>query len=77
MQKTVVQVLEEVEGLLSDRKRWTQCALARDAKGMQVSAESPTACQWCLYGAMRRVTDDELLRFKVAEIFGNAAHRTV
>jgi hypothetical protein len=41
-----------VSELLSDPKRWTQGALARDKNGEAVSPFSPAAVAWCVLGAL-------------------------
>jgi hypothetical protein len=40
--------------LISDPKRWTQHAVARDRFGFEVSPVDSYACKWCLIGAMRK-----------------------
>jgi len=44
-----------VEELLSDPKRWTQKANARDSDGAEVRFDSDDAVCWCLWGAMAKV----------------------
>lgn len=54
----VLEVLEAARGLISEPTRWTQGALARDARGEQCFANVPRAVQWCAIGALERVTTD-------------------
>lgn len=46
--------LGSLSALLADPDAWTQRADARDASGMSIAFDSPTAVCWCLYGAMHR-----------------------
>lgn len=38
--------------LLSDRSKWTQKAIARNARGESVDELDDGACQWCVLGAI-------------------------
>ena len=38
--------------LLSDPSKWTTGVLARNSDGKQVAPNSPSACQFCLVGAL-------------------------
>lgn len=42
----------KIKELLTDETKWTQFAVARDALGGRVHANDPTACKWCLLGAI-------------------------
>ena len=48
-----LETLTAVRELLSDPKRWTQGAMARDAQGNGVGHSSSDAACWCLDGAIR------------------------
>lgn len=48
----------KVKELLADPKAWTKKASARDAIGRAVDVDSPTACAFCLTGAIRRCYDN-------------------
>ncbi len=47
-----------ISELLTDESKWTTEVYARDAAGRPVSAVDPTACRWCLTGAMIRCYTD-------------------
>lgn len=40
--------------LLSDPKAWTRRTMARNKYSREVEPDSPTACKWCLAGALMR-----------------------
>lgn len=42
----------KVHELLARPEAWTKGAVARDASGIEVDFNSPSACQWCLMGAV-------------------------
>jgi|SRR5688572_5578872 len=44
--------------LLSDQDRWTQKAHARDQCGNPVKPIEPSACCWCLLGAVARSSNE-------------------
>lgn len=48
-------LLEKVRELFEEPSRWTQGALARDARGEVVLPDAPTACSWCLIGACFKI----------------------
>ena len=52
----------QVRELLAVPERWTQGWLARDANGVGCPPTSKRAVCWCLDGAMRRVTRNQVLR---------------
>lgn len=41
-----------IEELLSDKSRWTTRCCARDTNDNFVDMDAPTACKWCLIGAV-------------------------
>lgn len=43
--------------LLTDESKWCRNAWAKDIRGIVVFSGSSAACQWCLEGAVRAVTD--------------------
>ena len=57
--KTVLQVLEQVQEILRDKRRWTCWAFARDRHSARVDVDSPKACRWCLMGAVGKAADDD------------------
>jgi hypothetical protein len=61
--------LKHTLNLLSDKKRWTQDAWARDARGRQCSVEEDCAEKFCLDGALFRVQYE----FKVPDNVAYAA----
>lgn len=52
MKQQVIETLEAVRELLAVPERWTQMAMARDAKGVPINPHSPSATCWCLAGAL-------------------------
>lgn len=48
--KTVIEVLTEARALVE--QGWTQRAWARDRFGNAGMWDEPTACEWCLVGAL-------------------------
>lgn len=53
-QREVLMDLYTVRGMLSDPKRWTKGASARNKYRHRVSPTSPSAVKWCLEGAVNR-----------------------
>ena len=47
-----------VKELLSDPKRWTKHANARDSNGQDCNLRSPEAVCWCITGAMSKVRNE-------------------
>ena len=65
---TIIKALQEVRKLLRNDVYWTRHESARDANGKFCRPDSPKACQWCLEGAVVRVTnDDTYLRIQVID----------
>lgn len=55
-----VEVLSKVRDILSNEGRWIQEADAIDDGGRVVDALDPGACKWCLLGAFKLATKDDL-----------------
>lgn len=55
-----LEVLKRTRVILSDPKAWTQDFFARDKHGRECSPNSERACQWCLFGAVRRASFDDI-----------------
>ena len=55
--KHVTEVLTEARNLISDPKRWTQGAYARDAAGLRTEWDSPNAVCWCTIGAIGKAAE--------------------
>lgn len=53
--KSTLQILKEARELLSDEKRWTRGAGARDANGVVTDILGSDAQCWCAAGALRKV----------------------
>lgn len=53
--KSHLQILQETRDLLSDERRWTKFARARDRAGRSVEVEDPEAAMWSIEGAVARV----------------------
>jgi hypothetical protein len=51
----------KVRELLSDESKWCKGPLAVDKEGRQTTPKSPTACKWCLWGAILRCYADDPL----------------
>jgi hypothetical protein len=71
------EILECAWQLIERPESWSRKALARDAAGRAVAADDPSACRWCLVGAVTRATiicdaEDSLL-LSVIERLGDAA----
>ena len=49
--------LREAKELISDPKKWTQLAAARDDRGERCPIKSDRAVAFCAYGACERVGD--------------------
>ena len=54
---TVREVLIAAKELISTPERWTQNAFARGMDGLQVPLDTGAACQWCIAGAMIKVSN--------------------
>jgi hypothetical protein len=48
-------ILADARALLSDPERWTTGTLAQREDGLPVDPWSPSACCWCLVGALQCV----------------------
>jgi hypothetical protein len=59
MYPNVITVLTEARNLLSDPKKWTRGGYvsARDAHGEPTTYDNPNAVQFCMVGAMFKVSD--------------------
>lgn len=57
----------KVQELLSDRSKWTQGRLARDARGIPCSPRSSEAVCWCVYGALDKCYQDDVVYSKACE----------
>jgi len=55
---TTAEILQKARDLISDEKNWTQLSEARDANGHPTLAEGPTACSFCINGALQKVCPD-------------------
>ena len=55
----MIDKLEAVRNLISDERHWTKGQYARDERGKSVHPSSPTACKWCLTGAIDRAIDKD------------------
>lgn len=51
-------VLERARRVLGEQGRWTQGVFARDGFGEPVKPKEPTACCWCLLGAVATASND-------------------
>lgn len=68
--------LLQVRALLAEPERWCKCSPACDAIGGGVNPVDPTACRWCLDGAIQFVVgDDPELLAKVRTIIHPVARR--
>lgn len=54
MAKDALTVLREARELISDPKRWTRGAFARDVEGTRVRSAADEAVCWCAIGAYNR-----------------------
>lgn len=48
-------ILLVIKTLINTRDTWTQYAFARNLTGQSVPPADPTACQWCLLGAITKI----------------------
>lgn len=53
--KTTLELVHDLQALLSGPEKWTQGVMAKDANGITRTARSDEACCWCFYGAMKRL----------------------
>ena len=70
-QRNMKHVLIEIKNLIQDPSNWTQGTHARNKKGFAVEPTDPDASQWCLDGALAKVTnvDNDLLRASTRELY--------
>lgn len=54
---TTIEILVAARELLSDEKRWTKGAGARDVRGKEVRSRHPPAVCWCMAGALNKVIE--------------------
>lgn len=52
---TIKEVLQKARALIADPERWTREALARTSEGWEVRGDNPTACRWCVVGAIQAI----------------------
>lgn len=57
MSKSALTVLREARELISDPKRWTQGAFARNASGCKTGILHADATCWCTAGALLKVSE--------------------
>jgi hypothetical protein len=57
-------VLIEIKNLIQDPAHWTQGTHARNKIGNPVKPADPDACQWCLDGALGKVTNIEIAGYR-------------
>jgi beta-galactosidase/beta-glucuronidase len=55
MENTTLTTLVAARKLLSDRSKWTQNVFARNNEGREVDWRHPSACCWCVMGALKKV----------------------
>lgn len=51
--------IEQVRALLSDASKWSKQCASRDAEGNRTDARHPTAFSWSLFGAFRKITEND------------------
>lgn len=51
-----VEILKQARALIEDRKKWTRGTYARNAENVTVSPREASACKWCAFGAVWRVS---------------------
>lgn len=51
----LLQILNDTYELIKEESHWTQETFARNATGQSVAVEDPTACKWCVTGALHAV----------------------
>jgi hypothetical protein len=49
-------LIQSLYNLLVDESHWTQVAEARNSDHVDVTFNDPTACKWCLLGALNYIT---------------------
>jgi len=69
--KTTTEIFEEARALISDKAKWTQGQIARDAHGEKTHADSDSAVSWCSFGAMIKVAGDIEVASKASDRFLN------
>lgn len=52
----IIDYLIQIKNLLTPFKSWTQKKSATNSIGYEVAPTSPTACCWCISGAIAKVT---------------------
>lgn len=62
MSDPVFNALKRARELISDRSKWTQGVMARDADGKPVLPEDSSAACWCATGALRAVAPTSEVR---------------
>ena len=70
-------VLVAARDLLSDRRRWTQGAMARDGDNESVGPLAHAAERWCAVGAIDRASHEMALPFKEQSAVKVVAHELV
>lgn len=68
MSAEVTRVLRAAADLIESEGAWTTGAWARDADGVSVFPDEPSAVCWCAEGAIARVAGDGLAGQETAEV---------
>lgn len=68
-----IEALKAVRNLLSTPKTWTVGAMARDSHNVRVSPHSQQATQFCLVGAIVRISNHNIaFETLIRDLLGNA-----
>lgn len=68
MSAEVARILRKAADLIEPDRAWTTGAWARDANGVSVFPNEPSAVCWCAEGAIARVAGDGLPGRETAEV---------
>lgn len=68
-----VEIIRAARTLLSDPDRWSRGAPSLDQHGRRVKPRDPTACQWCIYGALAHFSPAGLISFGILEYLDKSA----
>lgn len=60
--------------LLSDETKWTKYSFARNSKNDMVEITDPTACKWCLVGAIQNCYPEFSDRMDIWDKIREAIH---
>ncbi|MDP9590618.1 UNVERIFIED_ORG: hypothetical protein J2W19_003182 [Shinella zoogloeoides] len=77
MTRSPLETLQNARELISDQKRWTQKAFARDASGNVVDSDDKAAVCFCAAGAITKAANNLHVAVRARHAFREVARQSV